>query len=240
MELRYVHTWPTTKQEAFEAQQAVIPLVKIRECPGPPETIAAIDTAYGVGGEMLYASAVVLTFPELKEVERTYHHGKVSFPYIPGLFYYREGPIIVDTLRKLKSDPDLLVIDGHGTAHPRCCGIACHIGVAFDRPAVGCARKLLVGTHMPVRELKGNYQPVRHRGKEVGLAYRTKDNVKPLYISPGHLCNLEYAREMLVKCLRGFRMPEPLRLAHLFANKYKRYEEKNRKAGSPIASKQSE
>jgi len=148
----------------------------------------------------------------------------VSFPYIPGLYYYREGQIIVEVLKKLQAEPDLLMVDGHGIAHPKSCGIACHLGIDFDMMSIGCARKLLVGNNVPVRELKGNYQPVRFRGKEVGVAYRSKDGVKPIFISPGHQCDTEYARNIIIRCLRGFRMPEPIRLAHLFANKYKRHE----------------
>ncbi len=238
LELRYVHDWPGTKPEAFEAQKEVMPLVKTRGNGEDPELVAAVDTAYGYGGETLYAAAVVLTFPDLEEVERSYHIGKVEFPYIPGLFYYREGPVIVEVLKKLQTEPDVVMLDGHGIAHPRECGIACHIGVDFDTATVGCSRKLLTGKHMPVRDLKGNYQPIRLRNKEVGLAYRSKDGVKPLFISPGHMCDLEYAKDVVIRCLRGFRMPEPLRLAHLFANKFKRHEDKESRKDLEAESKQ--
>lgn len=225
-----MHEWPDTRQRAIDIQRDVASRVVLHGNTDEPRLIAAVDTAYGFGGEHLYASAVVLSFPQLEEVERAYHFGKVTFPYFPGLFYFREGPIMVEALARLKSEPDLIIVHGHGTAHPQRCGIACHIGVNFNKPTVGCARRLLVGTHRPVPDLKGGQQPILHKGKEIGIAYRTKDKVKPLFISPGHMCDLNFSRDMIVRCLRGFRLPEPLRLAHLLANKYKRKMEK----GSPV------
>lgn len=226
MEIKYRHAWPSTKHDAIALQKEFIPRIALNSNSGEPSLIAAVDSAYGYGGEYLYAAAVVLSFPNLQEVERVYHSERVSFQYYPGLFYFREGPTIVGALAKLKSDPDFLMIHGHGIAHPQYCGIACHVGVAFNKPSLGCARRILAGTHHAVNDSKGSYQILRLRGKPVGFAYRTKDRVKPLFISPGHQCDMDQSRELVVKCLRGFRLPEPLRLAHLFANKYKRKAEK--------------
>lgn len=220
-----------TKHDAVALQKEFIPRIKLHNNSHEPTLIAAVDSAYGYGGEYLYASAVVLSYPKLQEVERAYHFEQVTFPYYPGLFYFREGPTIVNALAKLKTEPDFLMVHGHGIAHPQRCGIACHVGVAFDKPTLGCARRLLVGTHHVVGEAKGSYQILRLRGQAVGFACRTKDRVKPLFISPGHLCDMEQSRELVIKCLRGFRMPEPLRLAHLFANKYKRKVEKENRRG---------
>ena len=121
-------------------------------------------------------------------------------------------------------------VHGHGTAHPRRIGMACQIGLDFDLPTIGCARKLLSGAIRPVGETRGSSQPILLKGREVGLAYRSKDRVKPIFISPGYKCDLPFALDIIVKCLRGYRLPEPLRIAHLFANKYKRYNEKKRKS----------
>ena len=233
MKLHYVHEWPPTKHKAIDIQRDVATKIKLHGNTDDPKLIAAVDTAYGFGGEKLYASAVVLSFPQLEEVERVYHFDKVTFPYFPGLFYFREGPIMVQALAKLESDPDLIIVHGHGTAHPQRCGIACHVGFDFDKPTIGCARRLLVGTHRPVPDLKGGQQPILHKGREVGIAYRTKDKVKPLFISPGHLCDMNYSRDIIVRCLRGFRLPEPLRIAHLLANKYKRKMEKGSRPKTP-------
>lgn len=220
------HHWPKTKQEAYALQDDRAGLVDITANINEPELIAAVETAYGYAGEIAYSAAVVLTFPEMKEVERSLVHCRTEFPYIPGLFYFREGPSLVAALTRLETRPDLIMVSGHGIAHPRQCGIASHIGIDFDLPSIGCARRLLHGRHRPVSESKGSFQPIKHRDTEIGVAYRSKDNVKPIFISPGHRCNHRLARELIVKCLRGYRLPEPLRIAHLMANKHKRFMEK--------------
>lgn len=226
MEYRKLHEWPTTKAEAYAIQDEMAEQVELYGNVDNPELIAAVDTAYGSGSEIVFASAVVTTFPQIEIVERTYHYGPVGFPYHPGLFYFREGPVIIEALAKIDSDPDLLIIHGHGLAHPKLCGMACHVGIVFDKPTIGCARKLLAGHHRPVGSSKGSSQPITIRSKEVGLAYRSKENVKPIFISPAYKCDLAQAKKIIVQNLRGFRLPEPLRLAHLFANKYKRHMER--------------
>jgi len=175
---------------------------------------------------MLYAAAVVTSFPEVEVVERSFYHGTMSFPYVPGLKYYREGPIIVKALANLSTEPDLIIVHGHGIAHPKRCGMACQIGLTFDKPTIGCARKLLAGRFREVPEIKGSSQPIHLNEKVVGVAYRSKDKVKPVFISPAYKIDLERARDLSLRNLRGYRLPEPLRLAHLFANKYKRRIEK--------------
>ncbi|MBN1212048.1 MAG: endonuclease V [candidate division Zixibacteria bacterium] len=232
MELKSEHGWPTTKSEAIGFQKERAGQVDLQGNNNEPALIAAVDTAYGFGGEKLYASVVVVTFPKLQEVERVYHFDTVNFPYHPGLFYFREGPVILEALTRLVNRPDILIVHGHGTAHPKRIGMACHIGLDFDLPTIGCVRKLLAGTHRPVGEAKGSSQLIVLFGKEVGLAYRSKDKVKPIFISPGYKCDLPFARDIIVKCLRGYRLPEPLRMAHLFANKYKRHIEKDQKSPS--------
>ncbi len=227
------HKWPKTKQDAYTLQDSRARLVDISANMNEPETIAAVETAYGYAGETAYAAAVVLSFPEMKEVERSLVHIKTEFPYIPGLFYFREGPSLVAALSQLESNPDLIMVSGHGIAHPSQCGIACHIGIGFDRPTIGCARRLLHGKHRPVDETKGSLQKIKHRDAEIGIAYRSKDNVKPIYISPGHLCDHRLSQDFVVRCLRGYRLPEPLRFAHLLANKHKRYMEKGENRNLP-------
>ena len=225
LKFRQFHEWPSNKSEAIEIQREAVGQVELQATLDDIKLIAAVDTAYSHGGETLYASVVVTTFPEIEEVERSYQHGEVTFPYIPGLFYFREGPVIVKALEKVAHDVDLIIVHGHGIAHPKQCGTASQIGLAFDLPTIGCARKLLAGHNRPVPPEKGSYQPVMLQSREVGVAYRSKTNVKPIYISPGHRCDIPQARSIVVQNLRGHRLPEPLRLAHLFANKYKRHSE---------------
>ena len=223
------HEWPESRQDAYTLQDARARQVDISANVNEPELIAAVETAYGYGGEIAYAAAVVLSFPEMKEVERSLVHCPTKFPYIPGLFYFREGPSLVSALSQLQTEPDLIMVSGHGIAHPRQCGMASHIGIDFDKPTIGCARRLLHGKHRPVGETKGSREVIKHRDLELGVAYRSKDKVKPIYISPGHLCDLTLSRDLVVRCLRGYRLPEPLRLAHLLANKHKRHMEKGDK-----------
>lgn len=226
MEYKILHDWPNNKSEALEIQKELADKIVISGNYDEIKLIAAVDTAYGKNAELVFASAVIFSFPEISEVERTFQYDSVKFPYIPGLFYFREGLTIIKALAKLRSEPDIIIIHGHGLAHPRRCGIASLIGLAFGKPSVGCARRLLTGYHRPVPSSKGGSQPITLDSKQVGLAYRSKDNVKPIFISPGHKCDLTQAKDIVVKNLRGFRLPEPLRFAHLFANKFKRYVER--------------
>lgn len=229
MEYNLPFPWPTTREEAYSILEATIPRVTIDANTPEPELIAAVETDYGRGGDILYCAASVLTFPDHKVVERALFFSHLTFPYAPNLIFFREGLTVISTLAKLRSNPDLLMISGHGIAHPQFCGVASHIGIAFDKPAIGCARRLLAGQHRDVNEAKGSAQPIMLRGREVGVAYRSKDGVKPIFISPAHRCDLEFARRVTVQCLREYRLPEPLRIAHLEANKYRqRSEEKGR------------
>ena len=230
MELTLNFEWPATPREAAAIIDRTIPNIVIDSNAVEPKLIAAVETDYGTGGEILYAGAVITTFPELRQVERALHYGKVTFPYHPGLLFFREGEVIVHALAKLRSEVDLIIVSGHGLAHPQLCGVACHVGVAFDKPTIGCARRLLAGQHRPLDETKGSIQPISLRGREVGLAYRSKDGVKPIYVSPAHRCDLTFARDIIVRSVREYRQPEPLRFAHLEANKYRRRSEDRHKA----------
>ncbi len=230
MDYRRRHEWPTTKEEAYSLQKELANEINLNGNFDEPKLIAAVDTAYGTDGDILYAAAVVTTFPDIELVERAYHSSPVTFPYVPGLFYFREGQVIVEALAKVTNNVDLIIVHGHGIAHPRYCGMACFVGLTFGKPTIGCARKLLTGTHRPVGENKGSFQPIYIRSREVGYALRSKGGVKPIYISPAYKCDLSHAKEIIVQNLRGYRLPEPLRLAHLLANKYRRYVERKEEA----------
>lgn len=234
MEARELHPWPETRAEAYAIQEEMAARIEPGGGGGDPGLIAAVDTAHGFGGVTLYACAVAVTFPELEEVERVFYYAPLRFPYEPGLLYFREGPVITGALSLLTCAPGLIIVHGHGLAHPRQCGVASHVGLVFDRPTIGCARRLLVGKHRPVAEAKGSYQPVTIGSREVGVAYRSRAKVKPIFISSGHLCDISQARDVVVRNLRGFRLPESLRLAHLQVNKYKRCHEKSSRAESKV------
>lgn len=222
----YTHEWPVSITEAYQYQKEVAKQIKLPPLTTEPTLIAAIETAYGSGGETLYCCVAVMSFPELTEIECVFSLGPTGFPYEPGLLYFREGPVIAQTLSKLAATPDLLMVHGHGISHPQRCGLASCLGVVFDVSAIGCCRKMLAGHYREVPPTRGSVQPIILNSDEVGMAFRSKDNVKPIFISPGHLCDLPSAVNLTKRCLRGFRQPEPLRIAHLLAHKYKRRSEK--------------
>ena len=231
MEWKHAHNWPRTKAEAYDLERERETLLDIHRYDAAPKLIVAVETSYGYGAETAFAAAAVLTFPDLKPIERQVAHVDVLFPYIPGLFYYREGPALVEVLRKVKCNPDVILVSGHGLAHPRGLGLATQLGISFDKPSIGCARRLLIGRHKPVSEKKGGFAPILYKGEKVGMAYRSKDFVKPVFISPGHRCGHDFAVEVVTQCIRGFRLPEPIRLVHNLANRHKRNVEGSRRDG---------
>ncbi len=222
MDSNSIHPWPTNRDEAYAILQETARQVSIDANTPEPSLIAGVETDYGQSGDILYGAAVVVSFPEFQVVERALYFHKLTFPYYPNLVFFREGPAMVGALAKLKTRPDLLMISGHGLAHPQGCGPAGHLGVMFNIPAIGCARRLLAGQFREPDNAKGSAEAIVLGGRAVGVAYRSKDGVKPIFISPAHLCDLAFARRITVQCLRDYRLPEPLRIAHLEANKYRR------------------
>jgi len=222
------HSWPGTREEAYNFQDTRLDRLEIIGNTVEPKTIVAVEATYGRDAAVIYAAAVVFSFPEHKYIENKYVQFDTAFEYVPSLFYFREGPALVAALEEIETDVDLIMINGHGIDHPRNCGIATHIGMDFDKPAIGCARRLLAGQHQPVGEEKGDSQQLFHLNKEVGVVYRSRERVKPIFISPGHKCNIEFAHNIIVRSLRDYRLPEQLRAAHRLANKNKRFSESNK------------
>ncbi len=176
-------------------------------------TVAGADLAFDPETGMAFAGVIVYRFPELFEVERKSAQSILRFPYVPGLLSFREIPMLVRAFRRLRTEPDVILIDGHGRAHPRRFGIACHVGVLFDKPAIGCGKSLLVGEHRGPGARRGSIAPLWHRGECVGVALRTRDNVKPIYVTVGHRISLNTAVKVIKRCLDGFRIPKPTREA---------------------------
>ena len=147
---------------------------------------------------------------------------KLRFPYVPGLLSFRESPVLIAAFARLRTEPDVILIDGHGRAHPRLFGIACHIGVLFDKPTIGCAKSLLVGEHDEPGQIGGATVPLVLRGEQVGTVLRTRDGVKPIYVSTGHRVSLASAVEIARNCCDGFRIPKPTREADHFVRDLRR------------------
>jgi len=183
-----------------------------------PRFIAGIDVSVSRFSKLGRASVVILDNPSLVPVEACHAEGMLHFPYIPGYLSFREAPLILEAWQKLRIRPDLLIVDGQGIAHPRRFGVATHLGLLLDMPTIGCAKSRLIGECGCPPDEAGSYSLLTDKGEIIGAVVRTRKSVKPLYISIGHKIDLESSIYWILNCCRGFRLPEPTRLAHLAAN----------------------
>lgn len=173
-------------------------------------------------GERVHAAVVVLGYRGLERIEARTHTRRLSFPYVPGLLSFREAPAILATFRRLRTRPDVLICDGQGLAHPRRLGLASHLGLWLGIPTIGCAKSLLVGEHEAVGEERGAAAPLVLDREAVGAVLRTRDGVKPVYVSPGHLIDTAAACDIVLGCCTRYRLPEPIRAAHHLAGERSR------------------
>ena len=189
----------------------------MRETPvGPPHTVAGVDI--GIRGDTARGAVVVLSWPGLEELESVVAEQPVRFPYVPGLLGFREVPCLLEAFERLKTRPDVALVDGQGLAHPRRFGVACHLGVVLDLPTVGVGKSRLVGEHREPGPRRGARVRLLHEGEVIGAVVRTRDGVKPLYVSIGHRVDLDTAVRLVLRSARRFRLPEPIRAAHLAAS----------------------
>lgn len=216
------HAWDLGVDEARALQAALKERVDARDRLGEVRHVAGVDVSYDIGSPTLYAAVVVLDADTLDVIEAAGAVTDVGFPYIPGLLSFREIPPLLLAFAGLEAPPDLVIVDGHGTAHPRRFGIACHLGVLFDVPAIGCAKKLLCGHVDELGETRGSVAAIVHRGEVIGEAVRTKDRVQPVYVSPGHRVSQSTATELVLRLSRGYRLPETTRAAHAEVNRMRR------------------
>ncbi len=186
---------------------------------GDVRLLAGADVAYHRSAEVLYAAVVVLEAATLRLVEARTVAAPVTFPYVPGYLTLREAPPVLEAFGRLTRSPDLLLVDGHGWAHPRRFGIACHLGVALDLPAIGVAKSVLVGSHEQPGPARGSVTPLLHEGDPIGATVRTRDGVAPVWVSTGHRVSLPTAVRWVLACGAGYRIPEPTRLAHIEVNR---------------------
>ncbi|WP_067461660.1 endonuclease V [Actinomadura macra] len=218
MDVRDLHPWPTTPEAAEAIQDELRPLLVLDE-PGPtePRTVAGLDVSYagdgGGTGTRLAAAAVVLDATTLDILEESVVAGTAAFPYVPGLFAFRELPALVEALRGLKTTPDLLACDGYGVAHPRRFGLACHLGVLTGLPTIGVAKTGFVGAYDPPGVRRGDTSPLLDGGEEVGRVLRTQHGVKPVFVSVGHRVRLDDACRDVLNLARDHRLPETTRRA---------------------------
>ncbi|MEV0896306.1 deoxyribonuclease V [Actinoplanes sp. NPDC049802] len=203
--------WPRTEEEALAVQDTLRSRVVTAPGPVAPETVAGLDVAYD--GDRLAAAVVVLRTADLTVVDTALVRGEPAFPYVPGLFAFREVPALMEALERLTVRPGVLICDGHGLAHPRRFGLAAHLGVLTDLPAFGVAKTRLVGDWEPVGEQRGARSPLVDAGETVGAVLRTQTGVKPVFVSVGHRIGLERACELTLALAPRFRLPETTRAA---------------------------
>lgn len=207
-----------TPGEAREIQERLRGQVILEDRLSEIRRVAGIDVGFIDDGATARAAVVVLEFPSLRLLEAATALSPTRFPYVPGLLSFREIPVVLKALEKLKDLPDLLVCDGQGVAHPRRLGIASHLGLWTEIPAIGAAKSRLIGEHGPIPAEKGGWTPLLDRGERVGAVLRTRKNVKPLYISIGHKVSLETAIALVMALVTRYRLPETSRLAHHLAS----------------------
>jgi deoxyribonuclease V len=199
-------------------QERLRPAVVTEDDLGPVRHVAGVDVGFLQGNAVARAAVVVLSFPDLQPVEQAVAQRPAAFPYVPGLLSFREAPAALAALAQLATRPDLLLCDGQGLAHPRRFGLACHIGLLSDFPAIGVAKTRLVGQHEPLPSSRGSWRPLTDDGEVIGAVLRTRDGVKPLYVSIGHRISLESAVEIVLACAPRYRLPETTRRAHRLAS----------------------
>ncbi len=216
------HPWDLTPQEARTKQLELARQIRIIPVAMDFQILGAADVGYTSATNQMAAVVVTFQWPDLRLLEVAQMVGSVHFPYIPGLLSFREVPMLLQAFRQLEKPPDVLLCDGQGVAHPRRFGLASHLGLCLGIPTVGCAKKRLCGDHEPVPPSKGAKVPLLLGGEVVGTVYRSRDHVKPIFISPGHLSDVDSSTDLVRRCLGRFRLPEPIRSAHNHATQLRR------------------
>jgi deoxyribonuclease V len=199
------------EREAEARQRELASRVVCEDRAGEPATVAGIDVIYADGRAR--AAAVLLRLPDLAVLDRAFAEEASAAPYVPGLFSFREAPTAIAALAHLCTRPDVILCDGHGRAHPRRFGLACHIGISTQTPTIGVAKSILCGSHGPLGEERGATAELRDRDEVIGVALRTQTGVKPVYVSVGHAISLATAAGLVLACAPRYRLPETTRLA---------------------------
>jgi deoxyribonuclease V len=251
--MKSLHSLGVTPEQAIRIQENLRHRIILKKTFSRVRTIGGGDVSYQKEGDFLFGAVVVLSFPQMETLDVATGRGKVSFPYLPGLLTFREGPILIKTFHKLRIRPDIMIFDGQGIAHPRGIGLATHLGIWFNLPSIGCAKTPLLGESVAPGPSKGSFELIlrlrqsmpfrtaakaplsinpehtpgsrpgiaegliQKDGQEVGVVLRTKDRVRPVFVSPGHCIDLPTSIRIILECCQGFRIPEPLRRAHHFS-----------------------
>lgn len=206
-------TIPDSVAEAVSVQSALREKVRLEDDFLQPKTIAGIDVSYDVKTDTSYAFIVLMGLHDLRVLEAVRAEAPTPFPYVPGLLSFREIPVVLKALEQLRQLPDILMVDGQGVAHPRRLGIAAHLGVILDMPALGVAKSRLLGRYNELEMVKGSVSPLMDGAERIGTVLRSRDKVNPLFVSPGHRMGHASAVRFCMQCLTRYRLPEPTRIA---------------------------
>jgi deoxyribonuclease V len=212
-------SWPDNIEEARKFQEELRKGIKLEPLSEPPASVAGCDASYSEG--KVIGAVCLYKYPEIELIQKTVAYKKCGFPYVPGFLSFREGAALMEAIQKLSSRPDLLIFDGQGIAHPRGMGIASHLGVLLDIPSVGCAKSRLVGNYREPGRIKGEQSAIVVNGQSKGAVLRTRTDVKPVFVSPGHRVDIKGAVDLVIKCTGKYRLPEPVRCAHRVAEGHK-------------------
>lgn len=218
MRFTRLHSWDLEPKAAI-ALQSELAYRLISDTPleiDDIKRVAGVDVSVKAGQSR--AAVVVMSFPELSLIETVVAQQATSYPYIPGLLAFREGPVVLEALAKLNAEPDVLIFDGMGQIHPRRMGIAAHLGLWLGRPTIGCGKSHYIGEYEEPAVEKGSHSPLLYRGQELGVVLRTRMGVKPVFVSAGHLVSLDSAVALVLACAPRFRLPAPIRAAHKAAS----------------------
>jgi len=221
MDMAKLHDWTVDPSEARRIQEALAPRVRMKAVVRSPALVAGADVSFSRERGLVFAAVLVFRFRDLEPVERASAHGPASFPYVPGLLTFREGPVMLEAFARLRSRPDVVIFDGQGIAHPRRLGLATHMGLWLGLPTVGCAKSRLIGRHEEPGPHRGDAAPLMDADEQIGEVLRTRDRVRPVFVSPGHLADIASARRIVLDCGRGLRLPEPTRQAHAAVTRLK-------------------
>jgi deoxyribonuclease V len=223
MKIARLHRWNLDYRAAVAVQRRLAD----RVVEGPPlrrlETVAAADVSGGRKDEWIAAVVVVMRLSDFAILEVRAAARQAAWPYVPGCLSFREAPVVLDAFRQLRTVPDVILFDGQGRAHPRRLGLASHVGLALEAPAVGCAKSRLIGEPAgPLGRKRGSRTALMDRGERIGTILRTRTGVKPVFVSVGHRIDLESAERAVLAATPRFRLPEPSRLAHQWVTRLKR------------------
>jgi len=222
MDIAELHDWNLPYADARTLQRELASRIRLRPLPSHVELVAGADMALSRRDDLFFAAVVVLSYPALEVVEQVEARHASTFPYIPGLLSFREGPALLKAFRRLKRTPDVVIFDGQGIAHPRRLGLAAHMGLWLGIPTVGCAKSRLIGQHDQPGTRKGESAALLNEGEEIGMVLRTRTDVKPVFVSPGHLSDVPSAGRLVLDCCTKYRLPEPTRLADKLVGRLRR------------------